>query len=304
MAGLLETLRSSISVSDGLKLAFEQFCRETRPERALIMSSGPLVIPQPTEAQLHILHAWPSHQPGRDPRSREERTATTLCLRAIAEIRHQGEIGLIIYFRRSFPKRAAAACRRVLETLVQTAAAMIEVDHRYRALLRALPFDPLTHLPVWSLFREKVDRRFARLDHEQLPATLMLVCFSGLLHTTSDIVEAEEAVEQIAHVRDAISFLQRAIRPTDLIGQLDRESYVLWLDGGDRFASVERAEQICRRKYLCSAGANPLVSVKIGLVTREPGSTDSLDVFFERARLALSIAQEENVDWYFAHESA
>ncbi|GBQ96994.1 GGDEF domain-containing protein [Asaia lannensis] len=301
---LLETLRSAISVPDGLKRAFDQFCQATTPERGLIMSSGPLVIPIPTEPQLHILHSWPVRDGNIRSRLGGIRTTTNLCLRAIAEIRHQGEIGLIAYYPRGFSRRAADSCRRILNTLVQTAAAMIEVDHRYRVLLRALPFDPLTHLPVWALFKEKAERRFARLDQESLPATLMLVCFSGLLTTPSDIVEAEEAVEQIAHVRDAINFLQRAIRPTDLIGQLDRESYVLWLDGGDRFASVERAEMICKRRYMCSAGANPLVSVKIGLVTREPGSTDPLDVFFERARLALSIAQEDGVDWHFAHESA
>ncbi|BAT20131.1 diguanylate cyclase domain-containing protein [Asaia bogorensis] len=303
-ARLLEILRSAISVPDGLKQAFDHFCLVTRPERGLIMSSGPLVIPPPTEPQIHILHSWPIRDGDFRSRLGGIRTTTNLCLRAIAEIRHQGEIGLVVYYGCRMSRRRTASCRRILNTLAQTAAAMIEVDHRYRALLRALPFDPLTHLPVWSLFREKVERRFARLDREQIPATLMLVSFYGLLHTPSETVEADEAVEQIAHVRDAISFLQRAIRPTDLMGQLDRESFVLWLDGGDRFASVERAEQICRRKYMCSAGANPLVSVKIGLVTREPGSHDTLDVFFERARMALSIAQEENLDWYFAHESA
>lgn len=304
LARLIETLRAAISVPDGLRYAFEQFCEETRPERGLIMSSGPLVVQAPGDGQLHIVHSWPVREGELRDRLGGCRTTTNLCLRAIAEIRHQGEIGLVVYYPRSLPARAANSCRRILNTLVQTAAAMIEVDHRYRVLLRALPFDPLTHLPVWCLFKEKAERRFARLDQEHLPATLLLVCFSGLLTTGKDIVEAEEAVEQIAHVRDAISFLQRAIRPTDLIGQLDRESFVLWLDGGDRFASVERAEAICKRRYLCSAGANPLVSVKIGLVTREPGSTDPLDVFFERARLALSIAQEEGIDWHFAHESA
>lgn len=51
----------------------------------------------------------------------------------------------------------------------------------------------------------------------------MLVSFSGLLNTPDELGNAEAAIEQIAHVRDAIIFLQRAIRPTDLIGQLDRE---------------------------------------------------------------------------------
>jgi len=300
----MELLRSAISVPEGLKLAFDHFCLVTRPERGLIMSSGPLVIPTPTEPQIHIFHSWPERDGSTRTGLGGIRTTTNLCLRAIAEIRHQGEIGLVIYYESRLSRNATESRRRILNSLVQTAAAMIEVDHRYRQLLRALPFDPLTHLPVWTLFREKVEQRFARLDREHIPATLMLVSFYGLLHTPSETVEADEAVEQIGHVRDAISFLQRAIRPTDLMGQLDRESFVLWLDGGDRFASVERAEQICRRKYMCSAGANPLVSVKIGLVTREPESHDTLDMFFERARMALSIAQEENLDWYFAHESA
>lgn len=303
-AALLETLRAAISVSEGLRMAFEQFCVETRPDRGILMSAGALVIPPPSEPQLHILHSWPQQDPTPQESLGGQRSCTNLCLRAITEVRHQGEIGIFAYYPRRFPARAAEACQRVLGTLVQTAAAMIEVDHRYRVLMRALPYDPLTHLPIWSLFREKVERRFPRLDREHLPATLMLVCFSGLLNTPEGLVKADDAIEQIAHVRDAISFLQRAIRPTDLIGQLDRESFVLWLDGGDRFASVERADLICKRRYMCSAGANPLVSVKIGLVTREPHSTDMLDVFFERARLALSIAHEENVDWYFAHENA
>ncbi|WP_336760336.1 GGDEF domain-containing protein [Asaia sp. VD9] len=301
---LLETLRSAISVSDGLRCAFEEFCASTQPERGILISSGPLQVPPPPEPQLKILHTWPIQQEKAQIEMGGNRIDTHISLRAINEVRHQGEIGIFVYFPPQFPKHSAEACKRVIGTLVRTAAAMIEVDHRYRVLLRALPFDPLTHLPVWSLFKDRVERRFARLDHENLPATLMLVSFSGLLQAQHGAGAAEEAVEQIAHVRDAINFLQRAIRPTDLIGQLDRESYILWLDGGDRFASVERAELICKRRYLCSAGSNPLVSVKIGLVTREPQSHDTLETFFERARLALSIAHEENMDWYFAHENA
>lgn len=306
-AALLDTLRAAISVSEGLRQAFEQFCAQTKPQRGVLMSAGALVIPPPSEPQLHVLHSWPKQEGTSREKFGGQRSSTNLCLRAITEVRHQGEIGIFVYFPHRFPGRAAEAFRRVLDTLIHTAAAMIEVDHRYRVLMRALPYDPLTHLPIWSLFREKVERRFPRLDREHLPATLMLVSFSGLLNTPQSLInanDANDAIEQIAHVRDAIAFLQRAIRPTDLIGQLDRESFVLWLDGGDRFASVERADQICKRRYLCSAGANPLVSVKIGLVTREPHSTDTLDVFFERARLALSIAHEESVDWYFAHENA
>ncbi len=303
-ACLIEILRASISVSEGLRQAFEHFCATTRPERGILMSAGALVVPPVSEPQLHILHSWPMDSAEPESGLGASRSSANLCLRAITQVRHQGEIGIFVYFPRNFSRRASESCTRVLEALIQTAAAMIEVDHRYRVLLRALPYDPLTHLPIWSLFKEKVERRFSRLDRENLPATLMLVCFSGLLNAPDGSVKAEGAVEQISHVRDAIGFLQRAIRPTDLVGQLDRESYVLWLDGGDRFASVERAELICKRKYLCEAGSNPEISVKIGLVTREPHSTDTLDTFFERARLAHSIAREDNVDWYFAHETA
>ncbi|WP_147092389.1 GGDEF domain-containing protein [Swaminathania salitolerans] len=303
---LLEALRAAVSVSDGLKDAFTLFCATARPDRGVLMSSGPLIVPEAPRSQLHLLKAWPPLPEGSDPDPHGfNLISTNLSIRAITPVRHQGDIGIIVYFPRRYPARDAESARRVLVTLVQTAAAMIEVDHRYRVLLRSLPYDPLTHLPIWSLFKERVERRLARLDRETLPATLMLVCFSGLLDVRDDAeVEADDAITQITHVRDAIAFLQRAIRPTDIIGQVDRESYTLWLDGGDRFASVERAEQICRRRYLCSAGANPRVSVKIGLVTREPGSSDTLDSFFERARLALSIARERNADWHFAHENA
>ncbi|WP_025886252.1 hypothetical protein [Asaia prunellae] len=106
-ASLLETLRAAISVSEGLRMAFEQFCEQTKPDRGILMSAGALVIPPPSEPQLHILYSWPDPDDVSHDETSSARSYTNLCLRAITEVRHQGEIGIFVYYPQRFPTRAA-----------------------------------------------------------------------------------------------------------------------------------------------------------------------------------------------------
>lgn len=302
---LTERLRVPVSVEKGLRSAFQEFCTQTKPERAVLFSSGPLMPKLDHKPHFHTLASWPARSTDGSLDHGATLTSLTLSIRAVAPVSTLGDIGILVYFPRSLPPRHATSFQRVLDRFIGTVAAMIEVEHRFRVLLRALPYDPLTHLPIWSFFRQKVEARLPRLDRETLPATLMLVSFSGLIATGQIDPDDRNGPDQIADVHDAINFLQRSIRPTDLIGQIDRETYVLWLDGADRFASVERAETICKKHGLNPVGGGDhTVSVRIGLMTREADSTDSVDIFYERARLALSTARENDLAWHFAHESA
>ncbi len=136
--------------------------------------------------------------------------------------------------------------------------------------------DPETGFWSATSFIDQASRRFDRLDVESQPGTLLFLGFGPVqpsLQTPTAIRIADE--------------LREIVRPTDLLGRINRTTIAIWCDGMDHLTGAERAARFCKHMPP-SLPQQPLISV--GLVTRWPGSADDVAAVIERASLALKDA--------------
>jgi len=139
-----------------------------------------------------------------------------------------------------------------------------------------LALDPETGLWNVTNFVDQASRRFDRLEVESQPGTLLFLGFG----------RAQPSMQMPTAMRLADE-LREIVRPTDLLGRINRTTIGLWCDGMDHLTGAERAARFC--KHLPAAlPDNPLISV--GLVTRWPGRADDVASVIERASLALKDA--------------
>jgi len=148
--------------------------------------------------------------------------------------------------------------------------------------------DPETGLWAASNFIEQASRRFDRLDVESQPGTLLFIGFG----------RAKPSLQTPTAMRIADE-LREIVRPTDLLGRINRTTIALWCDGMDHLTGAERAARFCKHMP-ASLPEQPLISV--GLVTRWPGSSDDVASVIERASLALkdayaATARDANGSW-------
>jgi GGDEF domain-containing protein len=143
---------------------------------------------------------------------------------------------------------------------------------------------------LWNAlsFIEQAARRFDRLDVESQPGTLLFLGFG----------RAQPKMQTPTAMRLADE-LREIVRPTDLLGRIDRTTIALWCDGMDHLTGAERAARFCKHLPV-SLPDQPLISV--GLVTRWPGSTDDPATIIQRANLALkeayaATARDANGSW-------
>jgi len=288
-------LRAGPSIARGLGEAFDVVCDRLGPMEADLISSGPLVDEHDgAERQWYSLRHWSNGKAtSTSPIPIDESTVMDSEYRHLSRVRYLGEIGIIAHVseRRNIWEDHIAD----IDAFLTTAAALLEVDLTYRKLLENLPYDLLSHLPKWELFQTEAERRMARLDFDNAPATFMAIRIENL---------STIPVEQLKAVMTQISErLKMTVRPTDLIGQLDSQTFLIMLDGADRFAAAERAEDLCSRRDYATPLASTL-ALKIGLVTREAHSVDTLETFLERACLALYKTASSRSCWSFFHENA
>jgi GGDEF domain-containing protein len=136
--------------------------------------------------------------------------------------------------------------------------------------------DPETGLWNVTTFIEQASRRFDRLEVENQPGTLLFLGFG----------RAQPSMQTPTAMRLADE-LREIVRPTDLLGRINRTTIALWCDGMDHLTGGERAARFC--KHLPAAlPDHPLISV--GLATRWPGHADDVASVVERASLALKDA--------------
>jgi len=137
-------------------------------------------------------------------------------------------------------------------------------------------------------FIDQAARRFDRLDVESQPGTLLFIGFGRALSSLQTPTAMRIADE-----------LREIVRPTDLLGRINRTTIALWCDGMNHLTGAERAARFC--KYMpASLPDNTLIAV--GLVTRWPGSADDVSRVIERADLALkdayaATARDANGSW-------
>ncbi|QDH13895.2 GGDEF domain-containing protein [Formicincola oecophyllae] len=178
-----------------------------------------------------------------------------------------------------------------------------------QSILGQVRHEPGSGLLTGPAFNEELDRRLARLDFINMAGTLMMVQVNGLFKA-----EDGPATDQ-AKLRQTVSVLKNAVRPTDLVGRLGANLFMLWMDGGDRFAASERAAWltgICQmsdgglirgpEQDLLLLGVLPAheCALQIGLACREASSGERAAELVEQAALALRQTDPLRLPWRFA----
>jgi len=151
-----------------------------------------------------------------------------------------------------------------------------------------LALDPETGLWSATSFIEQVGRRFDRLDVENQSGTLLYLGFGR--------AKASQQTPTAMRVADE---LREIIRPTDLLGRVNRTTIGLWCDHMDHLTGAERAAKFC--KFMPVSLPDQAV-IAVGLTTRWPNAGDDAATILERAAVALkdayaATARDGNGSW-------
>jgi len=143
---------------------------------------------------------------------------------------------------------------------------------------------------LWSAtsFIEQISRRFDRLDVESQSGTLLFLGFGRA-----------KASQQTPTAMRLADELREIIRPTDLLGRVNRTTIGLWCDNMDHLTGAERAAKFC--KHMPASLPDQAV-IAVGLATRWANSGDDSASIMDRAGLALkdayaATARDGNGSW-------
>jgi diguanylate cyclase (GGDEF)-like protein len=166
------------------------------------------------------------------------------------------------------------------------------------------PVDDLTGLPRARKLVEDLPRRFARLDRDRLPGTLIIASIDGFK-------KINEAVGRAAGddmLRRAALVFQGLTRPTDVVARIGGDEFAIWLDGVDQFTAAERAERLKADVPALAAGLQKPelhVSLSIGIATRQAGSNETINSLMRRADYAMHEARDIGPgNWRLSQERA
>lgn len=136
-----------------------------------------------------------------------------------------------------------------------------------------------THLWAKPVFAEQLSRRLDRLDVESLPGTLFYIDFSRSPQSLYSAISVRLTEE-----------LRDIVRPTDLLGRIDKTTISLWCDGMDNLTAGERASRLCTTlPALLPTQQTPLT---IAAATRWPDSGDDAATVLGYADATLILAKE------------
>lgn len=136
-----------------------------------------------------------------------------------------------------------------------------------------------THLWAKPVFAEQLSRRLDRLDVESLPGTLFYIDFSRSPQSLYSAISVRLTEE-----------LRDIVRPTDLLGRIDKTTIGLWCDGMDNLTAGERAARLCTTlPALLPTQQTPLT---IAAATRWPDSGEDASAVLGHANTTLTLAKE------------
>jgi diguanylate cyclase (GGDEF)-like protein len=167
------------------------------------------------------------------------------------------------------------------------------LDHEsmQREMARQARSDPLTELLNRRAFLEEIPRRIERLEHDELPGTLIFLDLDHFkaLNDGQGHDIGDEALCLVANL------LRDSVRAADLAARLGGDEFALWLDGTDELAAAERADALCQDVPRVLAqftnGHSPPTTASVGVATRWPGDSDEIDLLLQRADQAMYIAK-------------
>jgi len=167
------------------------------------------------------------------------------------------------------------------------------LDHEamQREMARQARSDPLTELLNRRAFLEEIPRRIERLEHDELPGTLIFLDLDNFkaLNDEQGHDIGDEALCLVANL------LRDSVRAADLAARLGGDEFALWLDGTDELAAAERADALCQDVPRVLAqftdGRSPPPTASVGVATRWPGDSDDIDLLLQRADQAMYTAK-------------
>ncbi len=176
-------------------------------------------------------------------------------------------------------------------TLATSATGLIRVilEHEsiQREMARQARTDPLTGLLNRRAFLHEMGRRLERLEHEQLPGTLLYIDLDHFkaLNDSKGHDLGDEALCLTA------ALLRGTVRPQDLVARLGGDEFAIWMDGTDGFSAAERAEALTVNApqtlaHLTGIETSPL-TLSIGMATRWPGRGEDVELIMQRADQAM-----------------
>jgi len=180
---------------------------------------------------------------------------------------------------------------------------VLEHEGIQREMARQARTDPLTGLLNRRAFLEEIARHIDRMERERLPGTLMFI----------DLDHFKEVNDRFGHeagdtvLREVAALLRDLVRPSDLVARLGGDEFALWLDNTDHMTAAERAEwlrvQGTAKLVEAIAGANPGLTMSIGIATRQPDGGEEIDQLIRRADQAMyGVKQAGRAHWAVAPE--
>ena len=176
-------------------------------------------------------------------------------------------------------------------TLAASATGLIRVILEHESIQQEMAkqarTDPLTGLLNRRAFLDEMSRRLDRLEHDQVPGTLMFIDLDHFkaLNDSQGLDLGDEALCLTA------ALLRATFRPQDLLARLGGDEFALWLDGADEFTAAERAEALRIQSPAMLAHLNgpdaPPITMSIGIATRWPGRAEDVETLMQRADKAM-----------------
>jgi diguanylate cyclase (GGDEF)-like protein len=142
--------------------------------------------------------------------------------------------------------------------------------------------DRLTGLPNRRWFLDESDRHIDRLDLDAAVGTLILVDIDDMRGV--NLALGREQGDRVL-VRMAAQ-LRAMVRPSDVVARVGADEFAIWQDGMDHLTAAERAESLCTRRLFHDLSDVLLVTFSIGIVARNPGSTEDVRTLLRRAHMA------------------
>lgn len=158
--------------------------------------------------------------------------------------------------------------------------------------------DRLTGLPNRRWFLDETDRHIDRLDLDAAVGTLILVDIDDLrgVNLTLGREQGDRVLIRMA------GQLRAMVRPSDVVARVGADEFAVWQDGMDHLTAAERAESLCRLRLFHDLSSEFLVSFSIGIVARNPGSTEDVRTLLRRAHMAArEVKSKGGGGWRVSH---
>lgn len=190
--------------------------------------------------------------------------------------------------------------RLLLEDVADQIGIANEQIANHERILALSRTDALTGLFNRRAFFEELGRRFARLSHEEKPASLIYIDLDNF-KAVNDQHGHKRGDEALMAVRD---ILNRHTRPFDLIARLGGDEFALWLDGADETIAVRRCQEIAEaaQALMAFSGSDQApLTLSMGVAVYRPGRLETLDDLLQRADEAMySVKHDGKCDFRVA----